>query len=304
MTDLKDYLGKVWQTSEGWKADCPKCGRQKKLYWNEAKQCGICFHAGCAWSRGVYLKRALAHFTTDGLVVPHAPEVVESSKDSEVKLPEEFRLIRDFDRSMSETLYAYLISRGIPISVAKAANIGYCESGRFWGYLIFPLLNDEGEVVYWQARRFKNREPKFYNPKASNKSELVYRISSSIRPRRIIVVESIINALTLESVGTAGSTCIMAILGKTISEKQIQYAMQFEKRLTEIIVALDGDARSEAVDIAEKFWSEWRGAVKVAPIPDGEDINSLGREESFNRINDAEAFSKYKRIEMAARRIA
>lgn len=303
MQDLENYFRKIWRTNEGFKADCPKCGKEKKFFWNSTKQCGICFHDGCPWHKGVYLRRALAHFTLEGLYVPEMPEVVKSDPETEIALPGEYRRIVDLSENLRSTLYSYMASRGIPKRVVDMANVGYCEKGRWWGYIIFPVFNDDSKVVYWQARRFKDREPKFYNPSASYKSELVYRVNPSVQPKRIILVESIFNALTLETFHTS-RTVVMALLGKSLSDTQMQYILQFERRLEEIVVALDGDARREAVDIAERLWSMRGGfAVFVAPIPNGEDINSLGREEAFRRIDRAEAFNKNHRMELMARSV-
>lgn len=250
---------------------------------------------------GVTAGRANAFFSSTGLTL-QVPEIVESEEESDVQLPEEFRVIKTLDDGLRDTLYSYLESRGISRSITKSARVGYCQSGKWWGYLIFPVFNDEGKVVYWQARRFKDREPKFYNPKSSRKSDLVYRINPSVRPRRIILVESIINTLTIEDLQD-GKTVVMALLGKSLSETQKQYIMQFEKKLKTLVIALDGDARRDAVEIAEQFSAIGVPKVEVAPIPDGEDINSLGRENSLKRIRRAEVFNRNSRIELMTRKV-
>lgn len=306
MKDISQYFARVWQTREGWRTYCPKCGdTEKKFYWNTEKNVGCCFHDSCLWfykKGGVTAGRAASFFSSTGLVL-QIPDVVESGEEADIKLPEEFKVIKSMEKELRSTLYYYLESRGIPREITKAARVGYCESGKWWGYLIFPVFNDEGKVVYWQGRRFKNRDPKFYNPKSSHKSELVYRVNPAVRPKKIILMESIINVLTVEDLANE-KTLVMAILGKSLSEEQKQYVLQFEKKLMEIVVALDGDARRDAVEIAEQFWAAGVPKVSVAPIPNGEDINSLGRKESLERIAQAEIFSKIHRSEIITRKIA
>ena len=306
MKDIANYFRKIIKTNEGWRSQCPRCAdNQNKFYWNEEKQVGCCFHHDCVWfyqRGGVTLNRALAFFNSEGLTL-QIPEIVEDDAEADVQLPEEFKLIKDHDFSKRETLYSYLESRGLGRKIVDAARVGYCENGRWWGYLIFPVFNDEGKVVYHQKRRFKDREPKFHNPKSSRKSELVYRINEHVRPYKIILVESIINALTIENLSNA-HTVVMALLGKSLSDKQKEYVLSFEKKLKEIVVALDGDARRDAVEIAEKFWASGISNVRIAPIPDGEDLNSLGRTESWERINRAELFVKNRQIEIVTRKIA
>lgn len=303
MEDVSGYFGKVWETREGWKANCPRCGdTEKKFYWNTEKNVGCCFHSDCSWfylKAGVTSGRLVAFFTSQG-VNYDAPEVIQDSEEADVSLPKEFRLIKDLKSELRNTLYSYLSHRHIPKGLVKKAKIGYCETGKRWGYMILPVF-DNGEVVYWQGRRFKNREPKFYNPKSSRKSELVYSISSSKRPDKVVVVESIMNALTLESVGATKSV-IVAILGKSLSDAQRDKILYMEKWVKELVIALDGDARRDTVELADKF----KGiipAVKIANIPDGEDINSLGREKAWELIWKAEVYDSSRRMEFMTREV-
>jgi Toprim domain-containing protein len=307
MTDLKNYFGEIRETPEGWRANCPKCGDTKGIFhWNEEKQVGCCFHSGCDWyynHGGVTLRRALAHFTISGLPIYSAPIVIKEAEDADLELPESFKQIRQLPRPLRTTLYSYLTSRGISRRVTRAACIGYCQKGPQWGYMIFPVMNEESEVVYWQGRRFKEREPKFWNPKSSKKTELVYNISPTIRPRQIILVESIINALTLETLEKT-DTLTMATLGKTISDEQIEYVLQFEKRLKRIYVAMDGDARREGVQIAEKLAKRTPVKIYIVPIPDGEDINSLGRKQTWRRLRKSERFDPRHRSTLITSKVA
>jgi len=305
MKDISQYFARVWQTREGWHANCPRCADgERKFYWNVDKEVGCCFHHDCQWyysKGGVTIARASAFFSSAGLAL-QIPDVVESEGEAEVQLPEEFKVVGSLEPELKETLYAYLESRDLGKKIVKAARVGYCKSGRWWGYLVFPVFNDEGKVVYWQGRRFKEREPKFYNPKSSQKSELVYRINPNVRPRKIVLVESIINTLTIDSV-QSDPTVVMAILGSSLSEIQKQYILRFEKRLKEVCIAMDGDKRREGVEMAEQFWAAGIRST-IAPIPDGEDINSLGRKEALRRISRAEVFHKGSRSEIITRKIA
>lgn len=306
MPDIKSFFGKVFPTGEGWKADCPRCGdHERKFAWNVEKRVGCCFHSSCLWyyeNGGVTERRLFVFFGVRG--VQHSvPEVVEQAEEADVSLPKEFKLIKDLDKEMRATLYAYLCRRDIPRRVVDKAKLGYCETGKRWGYIILPVFNENGEVVYWQGRRFKNREPKFYNPKSSKKSDLVYCISRCTKPTRIILVESVINALTLENLaGAGGKTTVIALLGKSMSEAQKDYVLCHERRLEELVVALDGDARRDTMGIIDAL-NHKIPALKIANIPNGEDINSLGREKAWHLINHAEVYNPNKRIEFMTRQV-
>jgi DNA primase len=297
--DVTTYFPQIRETAEGFSANCPRCeDKERKFYYNTEKGVGCCFHAECPWFKdrgGVTERRLVSYFSGQG-VVTTTPEVIRSSKEADVKLPKEFALIADLDYEMKDTLYSYLGSRGIPKKVVQAARVGYCETGRFWGYMIFPVFDDEGEVAYWQGRRFKNRTPKFYNPKSTRKSELVYRINNARRPKTIILVESIINALTLESGIPSTHNLVLGLLGKSMSQEQRDQVLLYERWIESLVIALDGDAVRDAVEIASQFQG-LVPATKIARVPDGEDINSLGREKAWDLIYQAPVYSEKHRME-------
>ena len=200
MADVAQFFRSIRQTRDGFRAQCPKCEHDGMTFsWkqNESDQGGIgcCFAVigdqPCAWhpnNGGVTYRRLLAFFNASG-TDQAPPTVVQQSAESDVKLPDEFKLIEDCEEGLRRTLLAYLASRGFDRRIVYKARTGYCNDGRFWGYLICPVFED-GEVMWWQGRRFKNRTPKFYNPASSKKSELLYRISNARKPGRIVVVET------------------------------------------------------------------------------------------------------------------
>ena len=301
MRDVREYFPEISETSEGWKANCPACDDTKKAFnWNANKKVGCCFHADCRWyyQRGGVTERRLLGFFSASAVLPIIPNVIQAS-EPEVGLPEEFQLIEDLRPNLRDTLYAYMDSRGIHQSVIDKAKIGYCDEGKHWGYFIMPVFNEEGDVVYWQGRRFKNREPKFINPKSSRKTELIYRINPTLRPKKIILLESILNVLTLENMHSGSSTIPIGLLGKTISPTQVQKVLELERGLKEIIVALDPDAKREAIAIAEQFSFlqdiDKKVLIRIPNFPEKEDVNSLGREKAWEIIRAAPVFDVSRR---------
>jgi DNA primase len=292
--DVTRFFPRIKETHEGFQAQCPMCERGDfTLSWSVEKNVGACHHASCPWYTGrggVTLKRLLGFFHWKG-TEEYVPEIIQVSAEADVKLPEEFRLISDLDFNLKDTLLSYLAFRGFDRKTVYRAKIGYCEDGKFWGYLIAPVF-DNGEVVYWQGRRFKNRTPKFYNPQSSRKSELLYCFRQIRKPKRIVLVESIFNTLTL--VGESHSNLILGLLGKSLSVEQLDKILIY-RNVTEIAVALDPDAIRDAIAIASQLVSLVE-KVTIPIFPFKEDINSLGKQRSWEIISKAEQFKEKNRM--------
>lgn len=293
--DLRSLFDKVIDTSEGFRTCCPRCGDEKfKLYWNEEKELGCCFHVGCQWlfsKGGITKHRLLAFMKQEGISYSYTRlHKVERPKEADIKLPEEFKLLDELEEGERQMVCSYLTSRGLRLRTLRRMKVGYCSTGKFWGYIIFPVMNSEGEVVYWQGRQYKQRKAKFYNPKASNKKEVFYQIGGGPRTRRVIIVESIINALTLVRSDEMGKDAVIALLGKTMSEQQRQHILSYERSLREIVVLLDPDAAKEAVSIAAQLEGYGIG-IRLAVVPQGTDVNTLGATETWNRIGSAPLYN-------------
>jgi len=302
-TSLRSLFPQIMETSEGFKTNCPRCkDRTMRLYINEEKGVGCCFHQECDWYKdrgGVTAARLRAWFGQR--VRYQEPQVLEPAKGADVRLPKEYQLLDELDEDLSESVYDYLESRGFMRKTLRQMRVGYCERGRHWGYIIFPVFNANGEVVYWQGRRFKNREPKFFNPASSKKAGLVYQLGQSTHPKSIILVESIMNALTLATGSDTVGQLIMALLGSSLSDQQLDHILCYEKYLHEIIIAMDGDAQRAAVEMAKRLYSDYRSfAVKIAQFPQTEDINALGRERSWRLIYNAAVYNPRSHAEWMA----
>ena len=305
MDTVRNLFDEIMETSEGFRACCVRCDDTKfKLYFNEEKNVGCCFHEGCAWSPsrgGVSARRLISYVTGQSQFSWEKSKVIEMAEDADVSLPKEFTLIKDLPEALRETLWAYAESRGLRRSTLTKMEVGYCETGRQWGYIIFPVF-ENGEVVYWQGRRFKKREPKFYNPRSSRKSDLVYELSDTRQPTGAVIVESIINAMTLHrNKEPFNQWAIFSIMGKSLSDAQQDKILNYEKYLNTIVVALDGDAWRETVEIGAKL-DGCVPVVRIAKLPDDKDINSLGWEKAWTTILAGDKYSRKRHIEFMMRR--
>jgi hypothetical protein len=298
MTDIQAYFEKTKDTHEGFKANCPRCDDKTMVFhWNTEKGVGCCHHAGCPWyagNGGIYESRLRAFF---GDSEPYEnPEKIIESGTADVKLPEEFQVLSDLDSGTFAEVYNYLRSRHLTRRAIESSMLGYCKSGKMWGYIIIPVF-ENGEVTYWQGRRFKNRDRKFFNPVSSRKSHLLYELASIRRPERVVLVESAINALTLDDGQGRSSSKIFALLGSSLSEQQFNKILLYEKYARELVIALDPDAWRKSVEIARRF-SRVIPSVKLAKFPKKTDINNLGREESWEIIDHAILYKRENHLQI------
>lgn len=296
--DIQDYFQVIKETSEGWRTNCPRCqDTEMKLYWNTEKRVGCCFHNTCPWfkdSGGVTEFRLRAFLGKEGVEIV-IPEVVKAAPEAAIELPEGFETLREMSKYHSGPIYDYLESRGLRRKIVDRAKVGYVRKGKMWGYIIFPVLNLDGELIYWQGRRFKDRKPKFFNPPSSLRSEITYQIRSSRKPETVILVESIINALTLESAWEGNDVVILATMGKGWSKLQMDRVLAYERFLKELWIAYDPDALRDALDVADYFGTRIE-KIRIPIFPEEEDINSLGFSKSYKIMKNAEVYTGKNRM--------
>lgn len=138
----------------------------------------------------------------------------------------------------------YLRSRGITDAQIARHEIGYCSSGRYAGYLIFPV-RQFGEVVYFTTRyagKVKDGRKSNNPPKADGfhaKSTCLLNYDGCVGAKSVAIVEGPFDMMAW---GNA-----VALMGKTISDRQIALIDKLvESGTKEIIVSLDSDAVSYA----------------------------------------------------------
>lgn len=174
------------------------------------------------------------------------PQVAVTSSDlTAVKLPSEMVAMTKRKLSpMDGVGLRYLRSRGITDEQITRHEIGYCSTGRYAGYLIFPV-RQFGSVVYFTTRyagkvtdgRKSNNPPKADGFHA--KSTCLLNYDGCVGKKSVAIVEGPFDMMAWESA--------VALMGKTISDRQIALIDKLAASGTEeIIVSLDSDAVSYA----------------------------------------------------------
>ena len=175
----------------------------------------------------------------------------EPTEKKKVSLPEDYVEIIKGTQA-----YDYLVSRGISDGQILSYKIGFGtkdlrevpeeERGRFAGSgrIIFPDFDADGNCVYWVARSYKGHKIKYKNPAGSNAGDRIYNLYGAIRYQTCVVTEGVISAI---AAGYNG----VATYGKDVTTFQI--ALLANAGFRHYFIAHDGDARAEALDVAEKL---------------------------------------------------
>ena len=219
-----------------------------------------------------------------------------------------------WERPEGERARRYLRERGISDDVARRFRLGYAPEGwehllqhargagvdegalvqvglalprsegrgiydRFRGRLIFPISDLQGRVIAFGGRSLGPEEPKYLNSPETPlyvKGQMLYALhlaKQAIREKgRAVVVEGYLDCLTAQQAGF-GET--VAALGTAFTPAQVTLLKRYTD---ELITAFDADPAGESATLRGLEVLVASGLrVRVAPLPAGEDPDSLIR---------------------------
>lgn len=175
-----------------------------------------------------YLKcsffEAVREVCGDNVAYAHAKNLPFSKREiTKQTLPVGFKLFTESVDIYSEPTLNYLRSRCVDDDQIMENKIGFKEFS-----VVFPYY-EHGESVYWQSRSILNKDFDF--PPDSNKSDFIYGFDNIDPDERVIITESIFNALMFDNA--------VAVGGSEISDNQ---KLKLRKLgVKDIIVAFDND---------------------------------------------------------------
>jgi hypothetical protein len=283
-------LGQFQRTGTGeLNFNCPFCIKRIKrpdkgfhLYVNPTKYInGIrgWFYCQRCKARGP-MSRLFGDEIDQGMSASKWREFVTSLRGKNVVEPApKVQLPKDYTEMIRGTdAYKYLASRRITDDQITHYKIGfgtedlqdrsyeerkhYAGSGR----IVFPDFDSDGECVYWVARTYRGHKVKYKNPPAVDAGHKVYNLANASMYREVVITEGVISSIA------AGYNAV-ATYGKEVTTTQLTMLVQaaFERYL----VALDGDARKEALSLAERL--SRRGCrVSLVQFYQDEDPASVG----------------------------
>ena len=272
---LENLLGKSHKRARDNHAfHCPFCNHRKpKLEINMATneegknfwECWVC------QTKGRTIRSLLKQLNTpkDTAVdilkyVPRGSHI-EYKQLSIIELPKEYQPLYSASTTsvVANLVRKYLYERGLTDNDFIKYSIGYCTTGDYGGRVIFPSYTESGTLNYFVARSYDGNFFKYKNPETSKDIIFYENLINWNAP--IILCEGVFDAIAIKRNA-------IPILGKSLSLSL--YKKILTSKLTDIYIALDTDAQTAALSIAEKLTSAGF-KVYLVELPD-KDPSEMG----------------------------
>lgn len=267
---------------------CPFCHHHKqKLQINLKTQkwhCWVCNNGGKKLTS--LLKKLDVDRKTISVVRNYYGDTPMSSKVEEeaivIHLPKEYISLLDtpsgFNPEYNQAI-AYLERRGIDRKLIAKYNIGYCKDGVYARRIVIPSYDSNGNVNYFISRSYyENEKMKYKNPPVSKN---IICLESHINWKEpIIFCEGIFDAISIKRNA-------VPLLGKFPSKKLVEKILTSKPK--ELTIALDNDAKAEAVKVSEYFRKQGIN-VKILYLKE-KDPSELGYNKFCEKLKEAKEFS-------------
>jgi DNA primase len=279
---IENLLGKSHKRARDNHAfHCPFCNHRKpKLEINMATneegknfwECWVC------QTKGRTIRSLLKQLNTpkDTAIevlkyVPRGSQI-EYRELSIVELPKEYQPLYSASTTsvVANLVRKYLYERGLTDNDFIKYSIGYCTTGDYGGRVIFPSYTESGTLNYFVARSYDGNFFKYKNPETSKDIIFYENLINWNAP--IILCEGVFDAIAIKRNA-------IPILGKSLSLSL--YKKILTSKLTDIYIALDTDAQTAALSIAEKLTSAGF-KVYLVELPD-KDPSEMGFK-SFTKL--------------------
>ena len=168
-----------------------------------------------------------------------------------------------------------MYDRGLTDNDFIKYSIGYATTGEYGGRVIVPSYSGSNQLNYFVARSYDGNYFKYKNPEASKDIIFFENLINWNAP--IILCEGVFDAIAIRRNA-------IPILGKSISNSL--YKKILTSPLTDVYIALDKDARSRAIQIAEQIYNQGK-RVFLIELPD-KDPSEMGFRAFTELIQTAE----------------
>jgi DNA primase len=289
-------LGTGKRTARGNQAySCPYCNHHKpklEVNFTENKKGYNPWHCWVCNKKGTRISTLFKKVKASPEKLQELYKLIGAEQEREqvinvkaLELPKEYTPILSSKDIIAKHALAYLKKRGLTKDDIVKYNMGYCESGRYANMIIIPSYDANGSLNYFTGRSFeKDPYVKYRNPETS---------------RDIIPFEMFIN-WDLPLVLCEGPFDAIAIkrnaiplLGKNLQPTLLKKIVK--STVQKIYIALDSDARKQALKFAEKFMNEGKEVYLVEL--EGKDPSEMGFAHFTNLIQNTFPLSQYDLME-------
>ncbi|MGI6031373.1 MAG: DNA primase [Eubacteriales bacterium] len=202
-----------------------------------------------------------------------------------------------------DSLVKHLRSKGF--TTADLIDSGLTVTGkngslhdRFWGRVMFPIIDVRGNVVAFGGRVLDDSVPKYLNSPETlvfNKSRTLFGLNFAKNEKTdyIILAEGYMDVIALH---TAGFRTAVASLGTSLTPDQARTILRYAK---EVIISYDSDAAGvKASNRAINILKEAGVAVRVLTIQGGKDpdefIKTYGAERFARLLKGSDNYIEYR----------
>ena len=287
---VESVLGKGQSTSKGnYAFKCPFCTHHKNKMEISLRTTEKHENFWHCWVCGAKGKTLLALFKKikapaskiDELNILVVPNKTYKTKEQGIlELPKEFISFGDHEKFITDRVaqieskhaFRFLRQRGITADDIIKYGIGFCKEGPYAERVIIPSFDELGRINYFIARSYKESERKYKNPPVAAKDAIGFELYINW-DAPIILVEGIFDALTIKR-------NVIPLFGKVLHDKLMKKLV--ESSVNRIYIALDNDARKDALKQAETLMSYGKEVYLVEM--EGKDANEIGFEKFLTNL--------------------
>ena len=186
---------------------------------------------------------------------------------AKLQLPSEFKQLhfkpKGFQPEYNQAIN-YLKERGITQADIVKYNIGYCSEGLYFGRIIVPSYDENGDLNYFVARSYYKEERMKYKNPPVNRDVIVFDNQINWN-EPIILCEGVFDSFSIKR------NCI-PLLGKFLLSKLKNKII--DKGVKEVTIMLDSDAIADSTKHTDYFL---KNGIKVRNIiPTDKDAGEMG----------------------------
>lgn len=208
-----------------------------------------------------------------------------------IELPAETYDFKFNNNKKESNALNYLLNRGINAKIIKKYNLKYTDNfnpnRNFRNRIIIPSYDKYGSLNYYTSRDYTGKSfRKYYNYEKSSRKDIIFNENLINLDSDIILVEGPTDHLVIPN--------SIPLLGKSINSDFYLFNVIVKKSTQNIIVFLDDDATTDAIEICKKLSCvELCGRIKI--VPTKELLNIINKEKGLDlkKLDPSELYYRY-----------